>query len=249
MIVDSIRFGFQNIFNKNVLVFALLLSFPFIFLITFSSLLFKNFSIIGLVTVVIFSIFYSTFVHGCLILSSFEIIKKNKEINYKEIVRGMLPLYPGFLLITLLINFIFGLSFLPFFVLSFVLVASLDKLLIWFISFLFCLFIGFYILYRMIPSLYIYLIDKKGIIQSIKTSWKISNGHVLRLFLINVVGAIILSAIGALTMFFSIVVFKNAILSSLIFLIFQVLIWIYQVFSISFAYNRFLRKPLKKKNK
>jgi hypothetical protein len=80
--------------------------------------------------------------------------------------------------------------------------TPLVSLLILLISFLVFLIISIYINLRLTLSLPIYL-EKKKILESLKESWKITRGNVLKLFLIEILISLIVFALYLVFLIFS----------------------------------------------
>jgi hypothetical protein len=147
---------------------------------------------------------FLTSIFSLIVIFLYIFSKKYKEINIKEIILNTKNYYFGFLILILVLLSPFILPLIPLALMFFIpfMLTPLVSLLILLISFLVFLIISIYINLRLTLSLPIYL-EKKKILESLKESWKITRGNVLKLFLIEILISLIVFALYLVFLIFS----------------------------------------------
>lgn len=246
MISESVRYGIDSIFNKEIFLFSLLLHLPFLFfLIIFNLAIYLEFfSTFISLFYILFLFLYTPIIFTSLVLASHVKIKR-KKIEYKKIIRdGIKNYYFKVFLVHLILYVIIFLIFLPSILLS--LFFSIELFRLWIIAFIINSIFGIYIFFRIFLAPFAIILDKKKVRESFSYSWKISKGNVLRLFLIYIIGNILFFVLGFMLIGFFTVIFKNPLFNSILFIIISSLYSIYIYFSFSYSYLKFLKRKIKK---
>ncbi|MEM0324429.1 MAG: hypothetical protein QXV63_02965 [Candidatus Aenigmatarchaeota archaeon] len=245
MISESVRYGIDSIFNKEIFLFSLLLHLPFLFfLIIFNFAILEYFSSFISLFYLIFLFLYTPIIFTSLVLASHLKIKR-KKIEYKKIIRdGIKNYYLRVFLVHLILYAIIFLIFLPSILLS--LFFSIELFHLWIIAFIINSIFGIYIFFRIFLAPFATILDKKKVRESFSYSWKISKGNVLRLFLIYIIGNILFFVLGFMLIGFFTVIFKNPLFNSVLLIIISSLYSIYVYFSFSYSYLKFLKRKIKK---
>ncbi|MEM5830184.1 MAG: hypothetical protein QXL82_01600 [Candidatus Aenigmatarchaeota archaeon] len=248
MIIESIRYGISKIFDTRVFLFSALLLIPivltFFFSVFFESFL-QTFFVLNFLFSLIYILYYP-FVFSSLVNYANKELKKKKVESCYKILKESLKFYPRMLILSIIISIILGILFLPSFFYAFFAVYSPESLTIFFIIFILNLIFVIYLYFRLHLSQYLVIIENKGIIDSLKLSWKISKGKVLSLFLIGFIFSILLTFLTLLFLFLFFLVFKNPFISLLVIYLASITSLIYYTFSYSFAYLKFLKKRKRK---
>lgn len=247
MISESVRYGIDSIFNKEIFLFSLLLHLPFLFfLIIFNLAILEYFSSFISLFYVIFLFLYTPIIFTSLVLASHVKIKR-KKIEYKKIIKdGLKNYYFKVFLVHLILYAIIFLIYLPSIFILLSLFFSIELFRLWIIAFIINSIFGIYIFFRIFLAPFAIILDKKKVRESFSYSWKISKGNVLRLFLIYIIGNILFFVLGFMLIGFFTVIFKNPLFNSILLIIISSLYSIYIYFSFSYSYLKFLKRKIKK---
>jgi len=248
-VTESFKFGIEKIFDTRFLILGLIFSFPFVIfniLSSLSNILFpSSFTFISLL-VIISTILYSPIPQLSFIFLAKNEIKRKKKINFKELLKIWKKYYVRILAINIILGIIVGLMFLPSILIALLPIQNLEflpiQLSIFFISLIVSLIIAIYVAMRLVLSTYIAIIEDSEIIKSIKTSWKISKGNVLKLFLISFIFSILLLLILSFVSLVNAYIFKNFAISILILYLATTASIIYYPFAYTYFYLKFLKR-------
>jgi len=245
MIIESFNFGVRNILRKDFLLFSALLSLPLIILYLFQIYFsIKSDLILSFVIDITLFFYYPIPLIIFIFLVSEQLKRKSKKIKLDnlKILNVCKTNYLKVLVIFLSIGGLLSVLLIPSIAIAFLLPASEINLTIWILIFLVNLIFVVYVALRFVLAPFITIIEKKGMTDSLKSSWKISKGHVLRIFLISFIFQLLL-----ILLFIPISVAYYFSGSFVVILLGVYLLYIINFIYYPSAYTYFYLKALKKK--
>ena len=245
MIIESFKFGVKNIFRKDFLLLSALLSLPiFIFY------LFQLYFAIQSELILSFALDIALFLYSPIPLIIFIFIvseqlkrkSKKGKFDVSKILNTLKSNYLKILAIFIIIGLLSTILFLPTIVTGFLLSATETNLAIWLLIFLVNLILAIYIGLRLVLASYIAVIDKKGIIDSLKFAWKVSKGEVLKIFLIAFIFQLLLLILFFIPIFMAYFFLDSFVIILIGLYLFHILNLIYYPSAYTYFYLKALRK-------